>query len=59
MELLLAEGSTLAEVLRRLEVKLPLDALLLAINGRTAELEQDLRDGDLVDLIPAIEGGAV
>ena len=57
VELTLPEGSELVEILRLLEVNLDLEALLLAVNGRTAEPEHVLQDGDLVDLIPAIEGG--
>ncbi|MCK4900004.1 MAG: MoaD/ThiS family protein [Anaerolineales bacterium] len=33
------------------------DALLLVVNGRVAELNQTLQEGDKVNLMPAISGG--
>ena len=54
----LPEGSTIADLLRHLEVSLEPDALLLVVNGRMAELQQTLQEGDQVNLMPAISGGA-
>jgi molybdopterin converting factor small subunit len=53
----LPSGSTLASLLKRLEIKLDVENTLLVVNGRTAELSQLLSDGDQVHLIPAISGG--
>jgi len=53
----LPEGSTIADLLQHLQVALEPDALLLVVNGRMAELEQTLQEGDQVNLMPAISGG--
>lgn len=53
----LAPGSTLAMLLQHLEVELDPEHLLLAINGRVADLDRVLQDGDQVNLMPAISGG--
>lgn len=57
LEVVLPEGSTLADLLRYLEVKLDPDALLLVVNGRMAELNTRLHEGDRVNLMPALSGG--
>lgn len=57
LDIHLAPGSTLADLLAALEINLPLEALLLAVNGRVAEVEQALQDGDTVNVMPAIAGG--
>ena len=53
----LSEGLRLGELVLMLEVKLPLEALLLVVNGRHAGEEQVLAEGDEVHIIPALEGG--
>jgi sulfur carrier protein ThiS len=53
----LAPGATLADLLSLLEIQIPLDALLLVVNGRVCEAGQVIRPGDKVELIPALEGG--
>ena len=58
VDVCLPEGSTVADLLEHLEVALEPDALLLVVNGRMAELEQTLHEGDQVNLMPAISGGA-
>jgi molybdopterin converting factor small subunit len=40
-----------------LEIELEPEHLLLVVNGRTAQLQRVLRDGDQVNLMPAISGG--
>jgi molybdopterin converting factor small subunit len=50
-------GSTLASLIKLLEIKLDVENTLLVVNGHTAELSQVLSDGDQVHLIPAISGG--
>jgi len=58
LDVTLPPGSTLADVLDRLVLPHRDDAVLLVINGRQADAEQILRDGDEVHLIPALSGGA-
>jgi molybdopterin converting factor small subunit len=57
LELDLLPGSTVADVMARLEVTLSPDALLLLVNGRHAEPETVLHAADDVHLIPALSGG--
>ena len=57
LEVSLAPGSTLNDLLTHLEIGLTLEQLLLVVNGRMAELVQALHDGDVVNLMPAISGG--
>ncbi len=53
----LPAGSTLADLLRHFSIILPVDALILVVNGRVAGVDTPLHPGDRVDLIPAISGG--
>jgi sulfur carrier protein ThiS len=53
----LPEGSDLADLLRQVGTGFPLDALILVVNGRTAETCHILKNRDQVHLIPAIAGG--
>jgi hypothetical protein len=46
------------DLLERLDIELSPEALLLAVNGRVAEPERELVDGDQVNLMPAISGGS-
>ena len=57
LEVQLPGGSRVADLLVVLEITLPIDALLLAVNGRVAEPEKALQDGDQVNIMPAISGG--
>jgi sulfur carrier protein ThiS len=57
LEVDLPGGSRVADLLLSLEISLPLDALLLAVNGRVAGPEQLLEEGDQVNIMPAISGG--
>jgi sulfur carrier protein ThiS len=59
LELTFLTGSTLIDLLNKLEISLPPDSLLLAVNGRMAEPEYRLREGDQINLMPAISGGTV
>jgi molybdopterin converting factor small subunit len=54
----LPSKGTLATLLSLLDIHLNIDDILLVVNGRTAELDQQLLDGDQVHLIPAISGGS-
>jgi sulfur carrier protein ThiS len=58
VDVTLRADSTLAELLEALDVEAAGDAILLVINGRLAEPEHVLCEGDEVHLIPAISGGA-
>lgn len=53
----LPENTTLGGLLDSLEIELEPEHLLLVVNGRTARLRRVLRDGDQVNLMPAISGG--
>lgn len=57
LALSLPEDTTMARLLDLLEIELEPEHLLLVVNGRTAELQRVLRDGDQVNLMPAISGG--
>ena len=53
----LPEGSTLNDLIERLNIEMPVESLLIAVNHRRAEVDQVLQDGDQVNLMPAISGG--
>jgi sulfur carrier protein ThiS len=57
VEISLPSDSSMADLIDLLEIDLHPDAILLAVNGRMAELTQTLQDGDQVNLMPAISGG--
>ena len=50
--------STLADLLKNLEITADLDGILLVVNGRSASLQHVLCDRDEVHLIPALSGGS-
>jgi len=58
VELMMPEGSIVANVIARLEIKIDPEDLLITVNGQIAEESQSLFACDRVDLIPAISGGA-
>ena len=57
LEVSLPDGSRVDDLLSAMEITMPLDSLLLAVNSRVAEVEQVLEDGDQVNIMPAISGG--
>jgi molybdopterin converting factor small subunit len=57
IEVELPAGATLAQLIDVLEIELPMDAVLTAVNGRTAGLECALANGDQVRIMPAMSGG--
>jgi sulfur carrier protein ThiS len=57
VDMVLPPESTLAEVLLQLEIHLPEEGLLLVVNGRTADTNSQLNDGDIIHVIPALSGG--
>jgi sulfur carrier protein ThiS len=58
LEVEIPPGSSLADLLQILAIDLDAEHLLLAINGRVAELNQVLHAGDQINLMPAISGGS-
>ena len=59
LEVTLADGSTLEDLLSQLEIELPVEQMLLVVNHRMAEPNQQLYGGDVVNLMPAISGGNI
>lgn len=57
LEIDLKPASKLSDLLDELEVDMDIDSMLLVVNGRMADPSQKLRDGDQVNLMPAISGG--
>jgi len=57
LELDLTPGTTLADLLERLEIELSPEAMLLVVNGRLRDLDYGLKEGDIVNLMPALSGG--
>jgi sulfur carrier protein ThiS len=57
MELSLPEPCSVGDLLSLLEIELHPEDLILAVNGRMADTTLVLKQGDRVDLIPAISGG--
>lgn len=57
IELNLAPGATIADVLRVLEIALDPAALILVLNHHVVSESALLTSGDTLDLIPAISGG--
>ena len=57
IEVNIPAGSTLGDLLASLEISQHPDSLLLAVNGRVADVSQILHPGDQVNLMPAISGG--
>jgi len=57
MNIELLPGSNLAEALDLLEIDLPIEGLLLIVNGKNADLNCTLEDGDIIHIIPALSGG--
>jgi molybdopterin converting factor small subunit len=55
----LPEGATVGDALDALAVREPVDSLILVINHRVADLNSPLKDGDRLDLVPAISGGCI
>jgi sulfur carrier protein ThiS len=57
IEVTLSNGCTLADLLDNLDIYINPDFLLLVVNGRSADLDQTLFEGDRINLMPAISGG--
>ena len=57
LDIFLPPGSSLADLLKTLEITTDPNSLLLVINGKLVDLSEELNDQDVVDLIPALSGG--
>ncbi|HIP71679.1 MAG TPA: MoaD/ThiS family protein [Anaerolineae bacterium] len=57
LEVMLLSGSTLADLIEDLGIEMPLEGMLLVVNGRTAPSSHILNESDQVHLMPAISGG--
>ncbi len=57
LKLDLAPGATMRSVVEALDVSPCDDAILLVVNGRIADVDTPLAEGDEVRLIPAMSGG--
>lgn len=58
VEITLPSGSTVADLLARLQIPFRQESTLLVVNGRQADVGQPLHESDEVHLIPALSGGA-
>ena len=57
MEIQIEKGSTLLDLVCQLGLQIDPGLLLYAVNGRVAEIDHELQDGDVVNLMVAISGG--
>jgi molybdopterin converting factor small subunit len=53
----LPEGSSINDLLDQLAMDIDPAYLLFVLNGRTSELDQKLKDGDVINLMTALSGG--
>jgi molybdopterin converting factor small subunit len=59
LEMDVPDGTTIGDVYTALDLTLGVEHLLLMMNGKLAELDQPLADGDEVHFIPAMSGGYI
>lgn len=57
LEIEMPVGSTIGELMSRLDIELNLEDIIIAVNNRTANIDQILQEQDVVHFIPAISGG--
>jgi len=50
-------GSTIGDLISLLDIELSLEDIILVVNNHTADIDQILKEQDIVHLIPAISGG--
>jgi sulfur carrier protein ThiS len=53
----LPESSSINELLDQLAIDIDPVHLLVVLNGRTSELDQKLKEGDVLNLMTAVSGG--
>ena len=54
----LPAGSRMVDLIQSLHIELDPEHMLLVLNGKVVELEHVLKDGDKINLMPALSGGA-
>jgi sulfur carrier protein ThiS len=57
LEVTLSPGSSLLDLLGELNIELDPEQIMLVVNGIMADEHTLLKDGDRVNLMPAISGG--
>ena len=57
LEIEMPIGSTIGDLISLLEIELSLEDIILVVNNHTADIDQILKEQDVVHLIPAISGG--
>ena len=57
LDVTMLSGSSVADLTTDLGVGLPVDAMVLVVNGRLAHPTYHLQEGDQVHLMPVISGG--
>jgi sulfur carrier protein ThiS len=57
IDMVVPDGTTVEDLLKRLEITLPEDALLVIIKNHVYDHKHELSNGDYIDIIPAISGG--
>ena len=58
VDVTLLTGSSIEDLLHDLGVTVPIEAMLMVMNGRLVEPQQRLQDGDQIHLMPAMSGGS-
>jgi molybdopterin converting factor small subunit len=53
----LPPGSSISHILDQLKIEIEPAHLLLVLNGRTSTIDQELKDGDVLNLMTAVSGG--
>jgi len=57
LEIEMPIGSTIGDLISLLDIELSLEDIILVVNNHTADIDQILKEQDIVHLIPAISGG--
>ena len=57
LEIEMPIGSTIGDLISLLDIELSLEDVILVVNNHTADIDQILKEQDIVHLIPAISGG--
>ena len=57
LEVTIPPGSDLLELLRQLQIEFDSEQIMLVVNGIMVDEHAILKDGDRVNLMPAISGG--
>lgn len=57
IDLTLKKGSSIRDLVALLNLEISTDEILFVINHQNADLDDEIKDGDEIHLIPAIAGG--